>query len=938
LRRRSGKKDPVATTIITFLFILNVDDGVFHQYTFLRRHCLHGMPPQEEKRGISLISQHFFPFPRHQQQMIELCQRRAPGFSTGSLLAPRGWTYDLASHYVVHSLTAAAARAESVGSKFGERSTAVAAHDGDRLPIGSSSNTARFECMSGEDEGSTLYLTELFVPRASLHEGAAAGVLSWDAEHMRRILLRCICSEEETRKGEGGGVAGTASNTNDREINEVWVVEVESGPDEPLNRDGAAAAGDGVTPSTSLYDALFPFFHILIEAVWVRARRKTKPLLDDAVQRIFADLKRQYHTPALKLDAFRCFTHSAAASAVAVSSTNAPSNTVVAASSNSCLAPQLHEPCTPLILADLRSSHMSSLWCTSLYSATARAFVQILLRTRATHNSATLHLDGLHTWFNLQGGVITVDSHLCDGVEENADAKAPTASALCHLLQDELRLQWEGLSVAATVPCPPGGDQEASGTSHNTVELAVATLPLDTLATPTSLYSFASVEQAWERHVAQSMAENQKCDMKREEERTIGARSLKGWKLQKLCTTLLPGVTELSAAVEEAERQQLEMDDPLLTSAERAMLYVAAHGGKPPIAPRCSTYLLRLVIDSSEECCGKPVRHLGRRQQSEGETDGKVNVGEAYVLQLHAPRVQSRHAVVVCTRAPVTLRGDESSYRTQTEVQKSDKDSSVLQPSHDDGSAVAWAATLSSAYRLASYVPSLWLPCDAGRAAVSGVCARSGRLVVHVPAGDVRYANVRLAPVPAKSFSSLGSIAAWVQGDDLNVSAALSPVERVCAVTQVGAVWTLVGDGRSAASYLEDALTEYMYDTNSKNLNNVGQPSQHPRQPGVMVVRKRQKQKVISAAASGHATAASLVGSYELCSAWVDVGATHRLLLRTRDVGVGEVLVTEASFVGPHTAGEKAGAAREVASCPAEEALEKWIEGIAASAVYQNAR
>ncbi|KPA74353.1 hypothetical protein ABB37_09333 [Leptomonas pyrrhocoris] len=796
--------------------------------------------------------------------------------------------------------------------------------------------------MMGTQAGATLYVTELFVPRQETFASTspkAALSSSWSAERIQRILQQRVCRRSDADEPSSDP---STLQTHDPSATEAWVVEVGAQPADWTDRDGAVAIDEPLTSSLSLYDILRLFSHIFVEVVWVGAGGKPEVSVADTVRCIVADLERQYHTPVLRLDAFRCFTQrsSDAAATTSTSSNNAAYNTAET-TRGATIITQLREPCAPAILADTESSHVSALCSTCLYSATGGAFVQLLLpdATQARDPAPPSRGCGTHRFFicgpdaagNQRGGG--------PRAEVSLKAIATATSGMCNLLQDQLRLTWEGLSVAAPAPYPQRDREGAEGDGAETVAVALATLALDPLPTPTSLYSFSSVEHAWEAHVARSMTLKEKGDK--------DTRRWREWKLQKLPTPPSPSISELSRIMDEAEMQQVDLDNPFITAAERAMLYAAASSGQPPIAPRCSTYLLRLVAAPQHEPLHTSQDTAGRENNSEGR--GRESLSdELCLLQLHAPRVQSRHAVVVCMQIPAAWREAAAREEKPAEMPtpaKEDNSDSVSRLSYPHATS-RWAAALSSSYRLASYTPSLWLPRDVGRGATSGVCGRSGRLVLHVPAGDARYEIVQLAPVAAKSFASLGSIAAWVQReDDWKSCSTTCPLKDGPAFDQVGAVWTLIGDGRSAAAYLEDALMEYMYDTGSKNLNNVHQPSQHAQQPGVLCIRKRQRQKGRVLTASGQATAASHLGLQEVCSAWVDVGAAHRLLLRVRDVGVGEVLVTEASLVGPHTektttrsADEGEATEAERVSRAEEEALESWVEGIAASAIQKNLR
>lgn len=858
--------------------------------------------------------------------MFTLCQRYAPGFSVGGVLAPRGWTIDVASHYVIHSFPTTAATTGAPIANAGAVATSS-----DELPLGSSSNTARFECMLGEDEGSVLYITELFVPResASTSELSAATPSPWDAERVRSLLL-------QSARGKRDAVTGDGDVARDRaECEAVWVAEVQNGSCVDLDEGGVGMQGDG-TPSTSLYDTLHPFFHIFVEVVWDLGQAETRRAHEEAVQRIFLELERQYRTPALQLDAYRCFSqqHVEHRTVATSSSSNTSANTG-AISINTSPASQLREPCAPAILANTQSSHVNPLWSAGLYSASGGAFVQ-LLAAPMSKEIGGFALQPLLTGarWNLMSGAVSQE---CGGAvqpAQSADCKATgtcsvdtTASALRRLLRDQLCLHWEALTVAIrTSDFVSDTTDELRGIASDVV-VAVATLPLDSLPQLTSLYSFASVEAAWEAHVAGSMKRGQEARRVMNAEPGSGRDEVESWELQKLSSSLVPSLEEVSTALDEVEMAQTRMDDPRITSAERVMRYIEASTAPSPVLPRCSTYLLHLTSRGCRSASSALTENTEPILASADDMKDKTE--EAYIVQLHGPRVQSRQAIVVCMRVPLSW--------TRMARDGSHQGEGGSSRSLYSGVAAQWASALGRSYRLAPFTPSLWLPRDVSHATMSGVCCRSGRLMVHIPAEDCAYANARLAPVASQAFTSLGSIAVWVHQGASATPFNTSLLRHGTAFDSVAAVWTLVGDGRSAAAYLEDALMEYMYDTNSKNLNNISQPSQHTQRAGVLVIRKRQRQRVRVVSTSGQAPGSALIGLHEICSAWVDVGETHRMLLRVRDVGVGEVLVTEASLACAHTEDKGKATASDAArvSRAEEEALEKWIEGIGASAMQK---
>lgn len=859
--------------------------------------------------------------------MFDLCPRRVPGFSTGSLLAPRGWTADVAAHYVVHSSTAAAVA--DLQSRDALKGGTAADAGSERLPLGSSSNTARFECLTGDQEGSTLYVTELFVqhgPTQATSSSEKAPAV-WDAERLRSLLvLQC---------SSGGGDKGSEVRDG-ADTARVWVMEIqdERADDRPVRGES--------TPSTSLYAALHPFYRVFVEVVWLLSPSHATKALDEATKHIVADLQRRYCSPALELDTFRCFSLRTSATDAESAQHDVLTDAAAITAAVSSVQQPLKEPCAPVVLADTHSFHISPLFSTCLYSGAGSAFIQLLLTPRSqSQGGSPPQLVTTEARWNVNCGVHREAKGREGGSVEPSNPRntslrptSASAASVVRLMRDRLCLHWEGLSVALRPSFSAANTTEREGTCADEVVVAAASLELSALSTPTSLYSFRSVEEAWEAHVTFSLQRETTSPSESQDETMGSCGVLQRWAMRKLLTTPAPRLEEMSAAMEEAELSQLRMEDPCITPAERAMRCIEACSAPSPLPPRCSTYLLQLVVENVDSAT----------HTSEGVRTGETK--EAYLLRLHAPRVQSGHAIVVGMAVPAAAVDDvcDASAMKDEEITLNSNTNASDMPC---GKSVAlWAATLSSSYRLAPHTPSLWLPREVGRAGTSGVSCRSGRLVLHIPAGVPAYEGVRLAPVASRSFVSLGSVAAWVQRGMPDAGDSFLPLPAGAAFTQVGAVWTLVGDGRSAATYLEDALMEHMYDTGSKNLNNIHQPSQHALQPGVLVVRKRRRQKVRAASASGHGAAAALMGSYEICSAWLDIGTAHRLLLRVQDVGVGEVLVTEASLVGTHVEEKEAshaghGAAVKAASQVSraeEEALEQWLEGITASAVQKNFR
>ncbi|KAG5507164.1 hypothetical protein JIQ42_06570 [Leishmania sp. Namibia] len=896
--------------------------------------------------------------------MEDLCPRRVWGFSTGCILAPRRWTLDVASHHLSH--------AYKKGGKVAADSAAPGSsviREG-ALPLGTSSNTARFESMDGT--GATLYVTELFVPHASTvnvtDTGAsdASGRSNWCVERLRASLLRQSSWRAGPAHGRDSAVsaatAAAESGCAKRECAPLraWVVEVTalSPPSTTLAVVSVSTSVDGATTtatSSSIAAALQPFFQLFLELVWDggASTSAASGAVEDAVHRIVAHLELLYRAPALELDGFRFFTGNAAASGALPSESTRvcpqTSKTVARASG----VTQLREPCAPHVLADMGDDALSSVWGMSLYSAAGAAFVQLLIPSYSSlppppkRESAVSEARGPRACCSLSS--VSAYPAATDG---------DTASALQSLIQHDLQLSWEGLAVSMTVAA-----------AAETV-VAVGALQLDDArGVPSSIYSFPSVERAWEGHVRRSL--RRQCRQERTrgwcrddgEAGAVSARheTVSQWKLRRLSTSSRPLSEGLDAVLRKAELQQRILDDPSLSSGERSMRLVARDAGAPLIAPRWTSYLLRIHRGATESEHGRGESHAygfaaAQELHLSEVAHTAAEAEELYVLQLHAPRVLSTHALVVCMAVPTSLVAHESRPGKRNATEEGSETTAM---SADDAGSLA-AAALSATYRIAPYVPSLWLPREVALRGGSGVCSRSGRLLLHVPTCDARYTNIHLAPVASHVFTTLGSIIAWTEQGPLTRQGyaagheesarscgTASIVSPTCAsLNNMSAVWTLIGDGRSAAAYLEDALSEYMYDTGAKSLLNVGQPSQHECQPGLLVVRRRPKQRYSMAgseAVSGPATrtVSSLVGVQEVYSAWLDVGVSHRLFLSVRDVGVGEVLLVKGSLVGLHTevlrrdgmGCDAATAALEAASRAEEAALENWIGGFAASVV-----
>lgn len=895
--------------------------------------------------------------------MEDLCPRRVWGFSTGCILAPRCWTLDVASHHLSHTPVKGSKAATDPAAPGNKSIRGVA------LPLGTSSNTARFESM--DETGATLYVTELFVPHASHVDvtGAAAsdasGQSNWCAERLRASLLRQPSWRASPAHGRDSAVSpatGAAESgcvERERAPLRAWVVEVTALPPPPSTLAAVPPSTSAdiatTTPaSCSIAAALLPFFRVFLEVVWDggTSTSAVSRTVDDEVHRILAHLDSLYRTPTLELDGFRCFVGSAAASGAAPGGSARVSPLTAKALTVASVVTQLREPCAPHALADMGGDAPSSAWGVSLYSAAGAAFVQLLQPPCSSrqpppqHQRAVDEAHGSRSCWSLY----LVSASL-------AARHGGAASAVQHLLQHDLQLCWEGLALSTSIA---GAETVA----------AVAAFPLDSAdAEPSSIYSFPSVERAWEAHVRRFLSQQRRQVHTRglarddsDVESTVGRHdTVREWELRRLSSSSRPVLEQLGAVLHRAELQQCVVDDPSLSSGERSMRLVARDVGAPLVAPRCTSYLLRIFRGAAGD---EQVRASVSDAHAHGfaaaqtpppsdATHAARQAEERYVLQLHAPRVLSTHALVVCMSVPTSLVASECRPAKDTATEAGAEARAV---SADDAGSLA-AAALSAMYRIAPYAPSLWLPREVALRGGSGVCSRSGRLLLHVPAGDARYANIHVAPVASNAFTTLGSIIAWGaqspsprQGDAAGHDTS-SPVSPTCgSLANTCAVWTLIGDGRSAAAYLEDTVSEYMYDTGAKSLLNVGQPSQHERQPGLLVVRRKPKKRYSttgSATVSGAAKGAvSSLAVREVCSTWLDVGETHRLFLSVRDAGMGEVLLAKGSLVGPHTeflhrdgkSRDAVTAALEVASRAEETALEEWIGGIAAAAVAPQRR
>ncbi|AIN95729.1 hypothetical protein LPMP_070430 [Leishmania panamensis] len=889
--------------------------------------------------------------------MEDLCPRRVWGFSTQCILAPRRWTLDVTSHHLSH--------VHGKASKVATDSASACNNTirGDALPLGTSSNTARFESM--DETGATLYVTELFVPhlsRVGIADAAASdasGKLSWCAERLRASLLRQPSWRVSASQGCGSAASSATATAEsgcvERECAplRVWVVEVTALPSSPATlavvASSTSADNATATVSCSIAAALQPLFRLFLEVVWDSGTLTSEACgtADDVVHRILAHLESLYRTPTLELDGFRYFTRSAGATDAPEGKSARVSPRTTKTVTRASVFTQLREPCAPHVLADMGNDALSPAWGLSLYSAAGAAFVQLLLPSCSSLPLPPLHhhsaVDEAH------GGRACWSPYTVSACPAAGDGGI--ASAVQHLLQYDLQLCWEGLALYTTM------------VAAETV-LAVAALQLGGAgAAPHSFYSFPLVEQSWEAHVHQFLSRQRD----RGDGRMSGAVS--EWELRRLSTSPRPVSEQLDAVLHKAEQQQLAVEDPLLSSTERSMRLLARDVGAPLVVPRCTSYLLcirRGAGDGEQVLTHVLDNHAGgsavaRRPSPTDAADTGSQAEELYVLQLHSPRVLSTHALVVCMTVPTSFFAGES-HLGQSD---STEGSTATTPVSKGDAGVFAAAALSAMYRIASYVPSLWLPREVALRGGSGVCSRSGRLLLHVPACDARYGNIHLAPVASNVFTTLGSIIVWTAqrssqppGDAAAREESVlscdtsSPVSPTCvSLANMSAVWTLIGDGRSAAAYLEDTLSEYMYDTGAKSLLNVGQSSQHERQPGLLVVRRKSKQRYSmngSATISGAAIGAtpSLVDVQEVCSAWLDVGAMHRLFLSVRDVGMGEVLLIKASLVGPHIElpcrdGESRDAvtvALEAASRAEEAALEVWVDGITAAAVAPQRR
>ncbi|KAG5510902.1 hypothetical protein JKF63_06403 [Porcisia hertigi] len=902
--------------------------------------------------------------------MEDLCPRRVWGFSTGCILAPRRWTLDVASHHLFHSH-------EKSGVVSTESVLSGCDAFRDALPLGTSSNTARFESM--DETGATLYVTELFVPLTSVPDLTGAGAsddsdyFTLFAERLRESLQRQSSWRLDPTKTRGGpAFPATAASAMGRVEGEsaplrAWVMEVtplHSSP--PICAVGSPVTSGDTSATTvtscSIAAALQPFFRLFLEVVWDDGGSScaVSATVEDAVHQILAHQRELYRTPTLELDGFRCFSGSATTNEALPGELAGVSPQSVNSLPRAPIATQLREPCTPHVLVDMGDDTLSSAWSIGLYSAAGASFFQLIL----TPSLPPLQQQQHHQNAVVEACCGRAPWSLYPVSKSPAVGDGGTTSAVQHLLQHDLQLCWEGLALAA---------RRAAAE----IVVAVGAFPLDLPGVKrSSMYSFLSVEQAWEAHVRSVLKQRRRQEYTGDPGRDPGKmnRSLAQhgavieWDLRRLSTSSRPVSEQLEAMLHKAELHQFVLDDPSLSSSERAMRLVARDVGAPLVPPRCTSYLLRV-----------------RRGAPDGEQPGSIALDghannipaaqkvpltkathhgtegeELYVLQLHSPRVLSTHALVVCMAVPTSTMLNESCLGT---CHGEEGDGTARLCASDPGALAA--AALGSMYRVAPHVPSLWLPREVNTRRSSGVCSRSGRLLLYVPASDTRYGDLHLIPVASNVFTTLGSIMAWTaqksspcRGDNADEEGSVmrfgtpSFASSTCAfLANMCAVWTLIGDGRSAAAYLEDMLSEYMYDTGAKSLLNVSQPSQHECQPGRLVVRRRPKQKYraegsAATAKAGFGAELPSVGVQEVHSAWLDVGATNRLFLSVRDVGAGEVLLIKASLVGPHTelphgqsrSCDAITTALEAASRAEEKALEDWIGGVTAGAVPPHRR
>lgn len=804
--------------------------------------------------------------------MEKLVEVEVPGFSIGSLLAPSQWTLDVASHHLCHSVTD---ETDLVGStvmgchKLGSMSSV---ESGEWLPLGSSSNTARFEERSSS--GNTVYITELFVPHSgvappSVHEGET--VIT--AEKIRSKLEKVAPWRPKFTPLQ------------------VWVREIDDAASRgESGRCGCFCSSCTALPmverpcdfSLELIEYLSPLFRVFIVVVADVMDDIGASVLEGSAQRMMQYVFHQYHLSVSHLPIFLSM-YGTGDTPLACQEHQMGSGTAEGTEKNHCSPPektelqstamtttagvsktgQLRQSCSPYTLARV---HWAGLYAAGMYSKCGRAVLQLNLMHPKIRR-------GDCSWY-------------CEGVTPGVGQGChKTIAALRCVLEQELCLVWEGLSFMSLA---------ASSSSHQLdegiVHLAVGAFDLDSspAATTVSVYNFLSIVDAFERHIRSSLVRQESLEDGR----------LCQWSLQKIGeATRLPCNTNFSEAWNEAKLPWGSECSLNINPAMALMRRIMLNGTPPVLPPRSSFFGLRL-----------------RRTTPGGEDNT-----EDYLLQLIAPRVLSTHAVVLCMKAelPCCADGDSSTIPAERPFPAKPPLSvtcfSVLPEKPFDLPRMPSGKLheeLTDLCEVAAAVPSLWLP----RGEVlhhigSGLCVRSGQLLLHIPSTDARYAGVRVLPTASKTFTTLGSLTvlierAVVPPSSLNWRSATDPSPNACPgggsgeshaalsrLPRMSAFWTLLSDGRSASEYLEDTLSEYLYDTGAKTLHGSYPQSMLEHQVGRFTVHRRLSHKDSSSLARSRGG--------EWYSVWVKLGASLNLYLYVRESGLGQLLLIEASIVTP---------------------------------------
>lgn len=290
-----------------------------------------------------------------------------------------------------------------------------------------------------------------------------------------------------------------------------------------------------------------------------------------------------------------------------------------------------------------------------------------------------------------------------------------------------------------------------------------------------------------------------------------------------------------------------------------------------------------------------------------------------YILELHAPYAHRSTALVLAAAYPAPPHGA-------------------------DLQAYASAAVQHMRRHLVVEYPRIGAWSTLGQAA-AGYLLRQGRLILRLPAGDLRYSAV-VYPTAGAAFSHLGSLTVSASPRGLTgegvVSASLphsldssqdriptaSPALRVVPAApssfdSLNGVWSLLSDGRDPHDYLSYIISEYQYDLQVKNLSNVGQRTTAEAESEVLQVRQCVRQGVGTARTRVKAQLTPLFEESS-CSAWLDVGRSQRHYIWVRSSGVGRLLVCQVILEGGPVA----------AAAKVEEAeVERWLQGVAVGTI-----